>query len=134
MKSRLSNALLYSLLGIFFLNATQVIGQGGITTEPGTKTMPGENSKPAKSNLRGEYSKDADCVDLYVHKGCVNYTVSVPGGKFTDAAPVKVCVDPKSNKPTNICRIGAKKITVRWEKLDATTNIEFKPVKNDKKQ
>jgi len=71
--------------------------------------MPGESAKP--NPLKGEYSNNGECVDLYVKKGCVNYSVCVAGDKTCDKAPVvKVCSDAKSSKPTNICKKGAKRI------------------------
>lgn len=134
MKSNLFKAISYFFFGMLLLNAGQVFGQADVV-RPGSeqKGIKGESAKPATSNLKGEYTKDADCVDLYVRKGCVNYTVSVPGEKVSDKiGVVKVCVDPKAiNKPTNICRKGAKRISVKWEKLDPTADVEFKP--NDNK-
>jgi hypothetical protein len=110
----------------------QLFGQGSMSPSSDTKQAQGESAKPSPSSLKGEYTKDSDCVDLIVKKGCLNYTVCTQGDKTCDkATPIKVCSDAKSTKPVNICRKGAKRITVKYEKQDANTVFEFKAAKSD---
>jgi hypothetical protein len=132
MKPSLLKVFSCLLFTVVLFNSGQLFGQGGITPGAEVKQAKGESAKPSPSSLKGEYSRDAACVDLIVKKGCVNYTVCVQGDKTCDkATPVKVCSDPKSTKPTNICRKGAKRITVKYEKQDVNTVIEFKAAKSD---
>ncbi len=135
MKSNFFKLLSFSLFSILLLNAGQSFAQGDISRGTDKKTAQGVSAKP--NPLKGEYTKKTDCVDLFVKKGCVNYSVCVVGDKACDkAAVVKACVN---QKPVTICKKGAKGITVKYEKLDATTDIEFKEFvpndnKNNKKQ
>lgn len=131
MKPNLLKVISCFFFTVMLFSAGQLFGQGGMTPGADVKQAKGESAKPAPPSLKGEYSRDADCVDLIVKKGCVNYTVCVQGDKTCDkATPVKVCSDPKSTKPTNICRKGAKRITVKYEKQDVNTVIEFKGIKS----
>ncbi len=133
MKSNFFKILSCALFSMFLLNAGQAYGQADISKES-KKSMPGESAKP--NPLKGEYSNNGECVDLYVKKGCVNYSVCVAGDKTCDKAPViKVCADAKSAtaKPTNICKKGAKRITVKYERLDPNADVEFKTRKADTK-
>lgn len=125
MKPNFFKFISYFFFGVLFINAGQVFGQAYPSKTVG-KSVGGDVAKP-QTDLKGEYTKDGECVDLIVKKGCVNYTVGVTGGKIADrSASVKVCADVKTVKPVNICRKGAKRITVNYEKLDAGTDIEFK--------
>ena len=114
MKSNFFKFLSCALFSMFLLNSGQAFGQADISKES-KKSMPGESAKP--NPLKGEYSNNGECVDLYVKNGCVNYSVCAYGDKTCDKAPVvKVCSDPKSAtaKPTNICKKGAKRNTVKY--------------------
>lgn len=125
MKSNLFKALSYCLFSILLLNAGQMFAQGVVPKSSEQKTMKAESVKP--NPQKGEYNHNGECADLIVKKGCVNYKVCVAGAKDCDKlTPVKVCFNAQSKKPTNICRKGAKGITVKWEKLDPNTDIEFK--------
>ncbi len=79
------------------------------------------------SDMVGEYNKNVDCVEMFVRKGCINYSVAAPSASYTDKVPVvKVCA---SKKPVNICRKGARTLNVKYEKLDADAVVDFKEVK-----
>lgn len=131
MKLNLLKSMPFLLFTMMLFCVGQVNGQGN-ESKPGTKTktMSDETAKPANKKLKGVYTKDAECVDLYVRSGCLNYIVFAPGDKASDIALVKVCADAKSaTKPVNICRRGAKKISVKYEKLDENTDFEFREIK-----
>ncbi len=136
MKSILGKILPLTLFVSLFSLSTTVSGQAG-EMKPGTnnKQMEAESSSAhvKTSGMRGEYTKEVECVDLYVKKGCINYTVSAPNAGPTDKeSVVKVCA---STKPVNICRKkGSKILSVKYEKLNADAIIDFKPIRSDSKQ
>ena len=132
MKQNVIKVLSYFFFGVLLLNAGQVFGQGVTNPSSGQKQLKGESTTPVQSSsLKGEWTKSVDCVDLFVKKGCVNYSVAFVGDKAAvNPATVKVCANPQSKKPINICHKGAKGVTVKYEKLDGSTDIEFRPTDN----
>lgn len=120
MKSNFSRIVSGTVFSLFLFNAGISFSQGGVT--PGDQKV--AKSEEAKPSLKGEFTKQSNCVDVVVKKGCINYKLVVD--KVADNVPVKLCSDAKTpNKKHNICRKGAKRITVKYEKTDVNTIVEF---------
>lgn len=96
-----------------------------------------EYSKVTPTGRKGEVTKETDCIDLFVRKGCVKYSVSVPSEAKPSPEMIQVCAqgnEPTDVKKVDICRPGATKITVKYEKTDDGAMIEFVPRKPSAKK
>jgi hypothetical protein len=134
MKLNIIKLLSFTMFLSCMLTSSQVFSQAG-EMKPGseTKQMEGEKSSAdiKTSGLRGEYTKEVECANLYVRKGCINYTIAGPNAGSEKESTVKVCA---SKKPVQICRKGGKILKVKYEKLNADALVEFKPISPEVRQ
>lgn len=109
-----------------------ISGQAIAQQKPGTKAIKqteGSGSTTIKTtDMKGEFVREDECVDLYVRKGCVKYSVAAADDSKASYEMVRVCYSNTAEvKPVNVCSRGAKKIRVKYEKEDGNTVIEFTP-------
>ncbi len=114
--------------GFALLFANQTNAQTAPSKTTG-KTTEGTAALVAPKERKGQFTRETDCVDLFVRKGCVTYSIAIPEDKKKTPEKVKVCAqgNPADAKPVNLCKKGADKITVDYEKSSDADVIEFVP-------
>ncbi|MBK8956563.1 MAG: hypothetical protein IPM34_13550 [Saprospiraceae bacterium] len=131
MKTILSKSLSFFAF-LFVLTISSNLAAQNAPTKSTAPVADADYSKVTPSGKRGEVTKETDCVDLIVRKGCVKYAVSVPADAKKSPDMIQVCAQGKELtdvKKVDICRPGATKITVKYEKIDDDALIEFIPRK-----
>ena len=121
-------------LGLFTLMLTMLFTAGlfaqGTPGKTGVSATAAEYSKVVPKDKRGEVTRETDCIDLYVKKGCVRYSVSFPVDAKKTPDVIQVCAQGNNVtdiKKVDICKPGATKITVKYEKSSDDALIEFVP-------
>lgn len=114
------------------LNAQSTPSKTSVPSAQATNTqVTPDLAKVVPVGKKGEVTRETDCIDLFVKKGCVKYSVFVPNdSKKPDM--VQVCAQGNNTtdvKKVDICRPGATKITVKYEKTEDGAIIEFVPRK-----
>ena len=118
--------------GLTFGLALLLTGQASAQNAPSKAT--GKQAEAAVTPVtpkerKGQFTRETDCVDLIVRKGCVTYSIAIPEDKKKTPEKVKVCAQGNATdaKPVNLCKKGAGKITVDYEKSSDADVIEFVP-------
>ncbi|MBK9108721.1 MAG: hypothetical protein IPM92_10245 [Saprospiraceae bacterium] len=73
----IKSACLFSAFAMVTLSSG--ISAQGTPTKTNVASATADYTKVTPTTKKGEVTRETDCIDLFVNKGCVKYSVSVPG-------------------------------------------------------